>query len=128
MLFTKPGSQFSSKLSALISIEWTFLRVVKIIVQITRNDMQMIMPDILVSSGFIVLSKHDPITAIFRLHCQRDFPAQRMNFHGNIHWQVIDVFKMQVGNDQHMSLILWIPPRCDKSRYISCLENDIRLS
>ena len=49
--------------------------IVVIIMVVAWDDIEMIMPDMLVSSRFVMLAEHDPITPVFCFHCQGDFSA-----------------------------------------------------
>src|SRR5215216_1983025 len=76
----KPVPYLLSIKSTLTDFKWDFLRTVKTIVLITRDHMEMIVPDVLISCGFIMLPKRNPIAWILCLHRQRNIPAQCMDF------------------------------------------------
>ncbi len=42
-------------------------------------------------------------------------------------WEIIDIFKVLVWNDKHMTLIVGIFSGCHKSRYVGRLKNDVHL-
>ncbi len=79
---------------------------IQVIVVVPRKDVKMVMPDILSSSRFIMLSRRRAVTVIDLLECQRDRQRTFLDTRGQQHRNGVDIFIMLVRNNQDMSRIL----------------------
>lgn len=89
--------------------------------------MQMIVPDMLSPSGFVLLANQDSITAIDGFHGQSNFSSKRVNLSPDLIWQIVNILKMLIGNQKHMSLIIWEAASGHKSSDCFIFMDDIRL-
>lgn len=73
---------------------------------ITGEDVQMIMPNVLVACRFIVLSCGDSIAMIRRFHRQGDLLRRSVNLCGEMNRQIINVLVVVIGDDDDVTLIV----------------------
>jgi hypothetical protein len=78
----KPSFQLLSVPGSLTGIKRDPPGILKIIILIPGDDVKMIMPDVLVTSGLIVLANCNAITPVCRFHRQCHIPGQELNLPG----------------------------------------------
>lgn len=74
----------------------------------------MIVPNVLTSRRFVVLTGQNPVTDIDLLHRQRQALRQPVNIQPVADRQIVNVLKMPVWNDNHIPKIIRPLVRTDK--------------
>src|SRR5690606_38296962 len=113
--------------STFIWIGLSTLCQIKLIIHISRVNMEMIMPYVLIASRLIMLTRRNPITTIYAFHCKSCKLSRMVNFNSVNRREFKDVLKMLIRNNQNMSFIVRPPFFSYKCGYIFILINDISL-
>lgn len=103
------------------------LRTVKIIVRVARCDVQMVMPNILVSGWLVMLTGGYTVAAIGNFHSQCQITGCTLNGSGITQGQIIEIFIMFVGNEDYIARVIGPLVRTDKCRDFRIMIDDITL-
>src|SRR5580700_2986644 len=108
------SAQFLRVWSSLIGTDIDPVRKVQFVAFISRKHMNVEVPKILVASGLIVLSRGSPITIVRGAYCNRYLFGNFVDVTYGVIRNIIDVFKVLVGDYDHMPSIIRPGSRSDK--------------
>ena len=77
--------------------------------------MEMVVPNFLIASGFVVLARRCAFRTVDLLEGKRYLPRQFVDVDGNIWRQIVNVLDMAIGHDDDVTGIVGPPVQTDKS-------------
>ena len=80
--------------------------LVKLIILMTWEDMNMEMPNILITGRFVVLSRRNAFAVVAASYCNGNLLDSLVDFSKLIVWDGVKTFKMLVGDDKNMAGIV----------------------
>jgi len=87
----------------------------------------MIVPDILIASGFIVLACGDAVAVIHLFEGQGNGLREILDPMSMGSREIVEILKVFIGDNQDMPFIVWPPQRSNKSRHQGILSDHIIL-
>ncbi len=100
---------------------------VQLVVGVAREDVQVIMPYVLVAIRLVVLARGHAVAVISLFERHRDALCGGMDRGSIFDWKIEDVFVVRIGHDDHMPHVVWPPARRYKCRYQLVAQHHVPL-